>query len=196
MQVDQASAADHGGFDIIQHVMGITYDSSDESDQDEVVPEDQAAPPSPAGPALAPHPLACDEAHESDVSADEDASHSEDDMFEEEADVTVFNGMGWEGHVPCPKVHHTPAFDVNLLPPRASTGARLQLHVPRSCWQAWYEMCPSKKTLANKCKCFGAYHALSRTFNFSDTGEFGDQESAERAAIEWLRTMDAVHTST
>ena len=120
----------------------------------------------------------------------------------------LFNSTGWLGKTVSSSKH---CFDTEQLPPRASTGARLQLHAAtlkkqgrrdntEARWQGWYDKCPrTGKPIGvndHECQCAGTSRFFSSTAAFGPHAAFPDSESARKEVVTWIRQQHHVHSPT
>ena len=108
----------------------------------------------------------------------------------------LFNSTGWLETTVSSSKH---CFDTEQLPPRASTGARLQLHAATSkkqgCrdntearWQGWYDKCPrtDKQIGVNdhQCQSEGTSTFFPLTAAFGPHADYLDSESARKEVVD------------
>lgn len=115
--------------------------------------------------------------------------------LQDEGVVEYYNGDAWMGPAGGKHTHVTPPVHPSLLPPRATTGAYVQLRVKDSRWQGWYPRCPLKSASILVCGCTGGSDQESTTAAFGPGKMYADSDAARDAVLKWIADQHSVHCS-
>ena len=127
----------------------------------------------------------CDESCPTEAESDDSVSGQDEHQSESEGSSQGFG----DAAASC----ETPWYDASTLPPRDTTGARLQRHGNH--WQGWYDRCPRTGkpvgVLGDCCQCPGSSPHASHCVTL---GDGVSSDAARDLVMQWVRDQHPIHS--